>query len=255
MNVVSCYKVVPEEQDISVKPDRSLSFERAEWKIGQYDLPAIEAGMQIVEAVGGKVTLVSAGDGRLDNSKLWKAALSRGPAELYIIVDEGLAGADSYQTAVTLAAAIRKIGFDLVLCGEGSSDLYAQQVGAQLGEQLGINVFNAVSKITPQGDRVRIERTLEREIEVLDVPLPVVLSLTADANLPRIPQMKDILAAGKKPTTKWSLSDLGQPAGRIANVVSTLAPESVDRKQVIIEGDSDENIRAFLQNIRKELSG
>lgn len=255
MNIISCYKIVPEEQDIVIQPDRTLSFARAEWKIGQYDLNAIEAGMQVVEAIGGKVSALSIGDKTLDNSKLKKGVLSRGPEDLFLVMDDGLENADTHLTAKTLAAAIQKIGrFDLVICGEGSSDLYAQQVGAQLGQILNIPAINAISAVTPENGRIIAERTLENEIEVLEIPLPAVISVTTDINLPRIPSMKNILAAGKKPVTEWSLDGIGlQEAVKQTKVESTLAPEQVERKKIIFEGESDEVIQKLFEDIRKEL--
>ncbi|MDR0434057.1 MAG: electron transfer flavoprotein [Gracilibacteraceae bacterium] len=253
MNVIACYKIVPEEQDIMVKSDRTLDTSKAELKLGQYDLPAIEAAVNAVQESGGKVSLLSAGGKEIDNSKLIKGALSRGPDDLYLIIDPAIKEADANQTAAVLAAAARKIGFDLIICGEGSSDIYAMQVGAQLGEQLGVNVFNAVKNIKPQNGAIVIERSLEQEIEVLEAPLPAVISVTTDINLPRIPQLKEILAAGKKPVTKWGLSELGVTVANPVEVVSTLAPECKERKQIILEGDSDDIIDSFLQNIRKEL--
>ncbi|MCR6546952.1 electron transfer flavoprotein [Dehalobacterium formicoaceticum] len=239
MKIITCYKIVPEEQDIVVKDDRTLSFDRAEWKIGQYDLNAVEAGMKLAEATGGSASALSIGGKELENSKLKKGILSRGPKELFIIADDYLREADTFQTASALAAAIKKMGsFDLVLCGEGSSDLYAQQVGSQLGQLLGATTLNAVSKIIPEGNKLVVERTLEDEVEVLEVTLPAVLSVTTDINLPRIPGMKDILAAGKKPVTQWCLADIGtENIDCPTRSISTLAPEQTERKQIILEGE------------------
>ncbi|ACL22607.1 Electron transfer flavoprotein alpha/beta-subunit [Desulfitobacterium hafniense DCB-2] len=255
MNIIACYKVVPEEQDIVVLQDRSLSFARAEWKIGQYDLNAVEAGVRIAEDLGGRISALSVGAQPLENSKLKKGVLSRGPEELYLVVDSKLENADTHLTAQTLAAAIRKIGAcDLILCGEGSGDLYAQQVGAQLGELLNLSCINGISKITLQDNTIIAERTLENEVEVLEIPLPAVISVTTDINLPRIPSMKNILAAGKKPVTQWDLSALElQQAENKTQVLSTLAPEQVERKQLILEGESEEVIQKLFENIRKEL--
>lgn len=255
MNVITCYKIVPEEQDIVISKDRTLSFDRAEWKIGQYDLNAIEAGLQIVEAVGGKVTALSIGNKQLENSKLKKGVLSRGPEDLFQVVDDQLEGADSFLTASTLAEAVRKItGCDLVICGEGSGDLYAQQVGSQLGELLDMPVLNAVSKITPMDGKLIVERSLEGEVEVLEVTLPAVISVTTDINLPRIPSMKNILGAGKKPSTQWNLTEIGlQGITKQTNIISTLALEEADRKQIILEGESEEVVDKLYEYIRKEL--
>ncbi|NLO98076.1 MAG: electron transfer flavoprotein [Peptococcaceae bacterium] len=255
MNVITCYKIVPDDQDIIVHEDRTLGLEKAELEIGQYDLPAIEAGMKVVADAGGKVSALSVGSKHLENTKLKKAVLSRGPDDLYLVVDDSLADADTHQTARTLAAAIKKIGnADLIICGEGSSDLYAQQVGAQLGELLGMATINAVSKITVEGDKVIVERTLEDEVEVLEVSLPAVISVTTDIIQPRIPSMKEVLSAGKKPVTQWNLADIGLADNpKTMETINTLAPELAERKLIINEGDSEEVVDQLLANLRQEL--
>ncbi len=255
MNVITCYKIVPDDQDIVIRDDRTLGLDKAELEIGQYDLPAIEAGMKVVESAGGKVTALSVGPKLLDNSKLKKGVLSRGPEDLYLVVDDALADADTHQTARALAAAIRKIGnADMILCGEGSSDIYAQQVGAQLGELLGMATINAVSKITVDGGKVTVERTLEDEVEVLEIALPAVISVTTDIITPRIPSMKEVLSAGKKPVTQWTLADIGlADNSKTLETVSTLAPELAERKMMITEGDSGEAVDQLFENLRKEL--
>lgn len=250
MNTVACYKVIPDEQDIFVNPDGSLNTDRAKSVIGEYDLMAIEEAVSIADATGGRAFLLSAGDARLTDSKLVKAALSRGAAELYAVSDPMLASADAFQTATVLAAALEKIEFDLVLCGEGSSDLYAQQVGSLVGFMRKIPVLNAISRIEAQGGKLVVERTLEREVEVLEVVPPAVLSVTADINVPRIPQLKDILAAGKKPATTWSLDEAGGLPASPVETVSVLAPIGIERKMVVYEDASAENISALASDIR-----
>lgn len=255
MNIIVCYKIVPDAQDIVVLADRSLSFDKAELQIGQYDLKAVEAGVQIVEQVGGHLTALSVGGNQVDNSKLKKNILSRGPEELFLVKDAAMETGDTHLTARALAAAVTKIGsYDLLLCGEGSSDVYAQQVGIQLGEMLGIPTINAVSKITPHGDKVTVERTLENEIEVLEIALPAVISVTTDINVNRVPSMKDILAASKKSTTSWTLADIGvDPSEKHTETISTLAPEQTVRKKIIVQGDEDHQIAEFFNIIAAEL--
>lgn len=255
MKVIACCKAVPEEQDIVIAKDRQVSFDKAEWKFGSYDLNAVEAGKQLVEAAGGQLSGLCAGGKILENPKMKKDIISRGLDELYMVTDETLEQADTFQSAKVLQAAIKKIGeYDLVLCGAGSSDLYAQQVGNQLGELLGVPVINAVNKITPDGDKVIVERALENEIQVLEVTLPAVLSVTSEINIPRIPGMKDIIAANKKPVTKLDLSEIGVTDNKPSrSIVSTLAPEQVDRRLNILEGETDEVIDEFVKQLRAEL--
>ena len=90
MNIAVCVKLAPDAEDIEVKSDGSISTDKAEWIIGEYDLRAVEAAMQIAEATAGKVMAVSAGPSQINNSKLRKDLLSRGPDELYLVIDDSL---------------------------------------------------------------------------------------------------------------------------------------------------------------------
>jgi electron transfer flavoprotein beta subunit len=255
MDIVVCYKLTPDPGDIEIRGDGTISLERAEWVIGGLDLQAIEAGLRLAEATGGKVIALTAGPHQIDNSKLKKDLLSRGPDELYLVVDDALAGADTAVTSQVLAQAIRKLGpVDVVLCGEGSADLYFQQVGIQLGERLGLPTLNAISQIEPVNGKLVVERSLEDEIEVIEVPLPAVLSVTTDINPPRLPTMKEILRASKKPVTQWTLADLElpNPLQNQLDVINTRAPHQVKRKQVIIPGQPDEAARTLVGYLAKE---
>lgn len=254
VNIISCFKAVPDEQDIVVRDDRTISIDKAQWGIGQYDLNAVEAGKQLIEAEGGKLTGLSVGGKILENTKLKKDILSRGLDDLYLVIDEDAEKLDSYQVAQILKEAIKKIGdFDLVLCGAGSSDLYAQQVGNQLGELLDVPVVNGVNKITKKEGKVIVERILEDAIQVLEIPLPAVLSVTSEINFPRIPGMREILKANKKPVTNFSLSELGiEKTQPNSEVLSTLSPEQEDRRQLIIESDTDDGIQDFVRLLKEE---
>ncbi len=235
MRIVACFKVSPDDQDIQAGADRTLSFDRAAWKIGAYDLNAIEAARQLADQAGATVTGLSAGGPALANAKLRKDALSRGLDDLVTLVDDALPGADSYQTAQALAGAVRELGdVSLVIVGAGSSDAYTQQVGNQLGAVLDWPALNAVDKIVAEGDHLVVDRLLDDAVQVVEVTLPAVLSVTSGINEPRIAGMKDILAAGKKPVTQLGLSAALPEPG--ATRVSELAPEQVDRKHVLFEG-------------------
>ena len=166
-----------------------------------YDLNAIEAAAQLAAAnEGSNVVAVTVGGADIDDSKLKKNVLARGVDELYMTADDACKGLDARATAVALAELVSKVGdFDVVLCGDGSADNYAQQVDVQLAAKLGLPVVTAATKITAKDGALEVERTLEDVVEVVEVPLPAVVSVAPDIALPRIPGMKDILAAGKKP--------------------------------------------------------
>lgn len=255
MKIIACYKCVPYSEEITVNDDRTLNLENASLEIGQYDLRAVETAMRIKEADGeSTVAVLSVGGEAICNSKMKKAILSRGPAEMFGVQDSILEKASIYKTAAVLAAAVKKIGgVDLVICGEGSSDMYAQQVGNVLGGILGWNTVNAVCAVGKQENGVRISRVTNDGVELIDVELPAVISVTGDINVPRIATMKDIMGAGKKPATIWSIDEVCSAVNNTTEIKSILAPEKTERKNIIIEGNREDAIKEFADFIRKEL--
>lgn len=245
MRIVACIKAAPDDADIVVGRDRALDFSRAQWKVGSYDLNAIEAARQLADQAGGEVIGVSLGAEALANTKLRKDVLSRGLDSLVVVA--GDPDADSFQTATALAEAITGMGgADLVLLGAGSSDRYAQQVGNQLGALLGLPTLNQVDAIEPDGGALRVRRVLEDAEQVLSVELPAVLSVTSGINTPRIAGMKDILAAGKKPVIEATAA---LPASS-TRLVSLMGAEQVDRRRQIVDGDPVEAAQQLAQFLK-----
>ncbi len=254
MKLVACFKVVRDERDLVVAPDRSVTPGVGGLRVGDYDLNAIEAGVQLA-ADGGELLVLTAGGEEVRDSKLRKGVLSRGASALTAVVDPDLTTADAGATAEVLAAALGSMdGVDLVLCGEGSADRYSQQVGAQLAARLGLPYLNAVSRIEVSADGLVVERTLESVVETLAVPLPAVLSVTSDLNSPRIPSMKDILGAARKPVVEKTLAELGlELAAATATTGPERAPEARARAGVIYEaGQAAEFFAALRQLIGKD---
>ena len=189
MNIVVCCKVVPDDQDIQVAADGTLDYSKAKPIVSAYDLNAIEAAAQLAD--GGRVVAVTAGPADIDDSKLKKNILARGVDELYMTADDACKGLDAHGTAAALADLVGKVGgFDVILCGDGSADNYAQQVDVQLAARLGLPSVNGATKIEAGSGSVTVERTLEDVVEVVEAPLPCVVSVAPDIALPRIPGMK-----------------------------------------------------------------
>ncbi|EAA8033513.1 electron transfer flavoprotein FixA [Salmonella enterica] len=259
MKIITCYKCVPDEQDIAINnADGTLDFSKADSKISQYDLNAIEAACQLKQQLGdAQVVAMSVGGKALTNAKGRKDVLSRGPDELIVVIDDQFEQALPQHTATALAAAAlaaaaQKSGFDLLICGDGSSDLYAQQVGLLVGEALNIPAINGVSKILSLTDStLTVERELEDEVETLSIPLPAVIAVSTDINTPQIPSMKAILGAAKKPVQVWSPADIGLNSVPAYSAQQVAAPKQRERQRVVIEGDGEEQIAAFVENLRK----
>lgn len=252
MKILVCYKYIPDENEIKVKSDRSLDLAPAPWMISPYDLNALEAGMRLAAAGDSTVEVITVGGDVLDNSKMKKAVLSRGPAKMYGIKKEDFTS-NTYTTASLLKQGIEKVGgVDLVICGEGSGDMYSQQLGNLLGALMGVPTLNGVSALSYADGKIIAERTLENRTEVYAITGPAVVSVTSDICPAHIASMKEILAAGKKPVEIWNAADLEATPSSKVETVSVLAPLSTDRKQEIYDS-SEDGIEKFCLAIRKSL--
>ncbi|CAG7839862.1 electron transfer flavoprotein subunit alpha [Clostridium novyi B str. ATCC 27606] len=253
MKTITCCKVVSNEEFINVLPSHELSFDNVPTKISDYDLNALEAGKKLARETKGSLTALSIGKSSvLDSSKIQKDILSRGANELTLVVDDSLELLDSLETAKAITKAIQEIGeYDLVLFGTGSSDLYAQSVGTQVGAMLNVPTLNNVISIVVKEDNLlEVKRALGNSVETFEVTMPAVLSVSSEINVPSIPSMIEIMKAGKKPVNKLTLdfTDLKSSV----EIMEELAPEQQERRKEIIEGDDDEAINALVAFLKKE---
>ena len=246
MKIAVALKIVPDDQDIQAMADGSLDYSKAKPVVSVYDLNAIEAAVQ----TGVDVVAVTVGSTYIDESKTKKSILARGLSELYMTADDALADADAFATAAALADLMKKVpDVDVVVCGDGSADNYAQQVDVQLAARLGWPVVSAVTKLEFAEGFAKVERLLEDVVETVEVPLPAVISVTPDIANPRIPGMKDILAAGKKPMNVAPAEGSYEAA---VETVGIKAPEQASRKLDVKEA-SDEAIAEFAAALKAAL--
>ena len=211
-----------------------------------YDLNAIEAAAQLAAAhPGSTVTAVTAGPASIDDSKLKKNVLARGVDDLRMVADDALADMDAAATAEVLAALLADGSYDIILCGDGSADMYAGQVDVQLAAELGMPVVNAVTSIKLEDGVAVVERTLPDVVEEIEVPLPAVVAVTPECAYPRIAGMREILTAGKKPATVTSAADAGVDVSAAVEIASVTAPEQAARKRQVFDMKNDGDFDAF----------
>lgn len=252
MNIIVAIKVVADDQDIQVAADGSLDMSKAKPVVSAYDLNAIEAAAKLAEAnEGSKVCAITVGPSSIDDSKLKKNILARGVDELFMVADDSASDLDSYATAEVLAAEIAKVGeYDLVLCGDGSADNYAQQVDVQLACRLDVPSVNGAVSIEPAGSSFTVTRRLEDVSEVVEVSAPCVIAVTPEIALPRIPGMRDILKAGKKP---MNVEPAASPCENVTEVVEVKAPKQAARKLEVKNASDDGAIEWFSAALKSAL--
>lgn len=252
MDILVCFKLSPDSKDILVS-NGAINTDRAEWNVGEYDLVAVEAAAQLAAASGRKLIGVSVGGSQLANTRFRKNMLSRGCDSLSLVMNDALVQADTHKTAAALAAAVTEIGnYDLIVCGEGSQDLYFRQTGVQLGELLELPVINGISALNGiEGSVLLAERSTDSGIEVLEIPLPAVVCVTSDICQSRIPKMKDILQAGRKPVKE--LDAAGIPCNATGSeIIKVALPKSVQRKAVNFSGTPEEIADQIVAMLAKE---
>lgn len=255
MRVVACVKIVPDERDIRVNSDRTIDLGAASYMIGTYDLNALEAGARLIDADPEvEFIALTAQSDQAGNSKVKKDILSRGPGRLVTVEGTGLNEAEPFVTASALAQGLASLGqVDLVLCGVGSGDIYAQQTGSILGGLLGWPTVNEVAHLEVGAGAVKVRRSVEDADEEYEVSLPCVLSLTADINEPRVSSMKAILAAGKKPMDVVAFEQSPASTANSIETLAVLAPERAVRQGVVLPDASDESIDEFYRQLRRAL--
>jgi electron transfer flavoprotein beta subunit len=197
----------------------------------------VEAGLQLKEAHGGEVTLVSMGPaGALEAVK---RGLSMGADKGVLVTDDALKGADALVTARVLAAAIKRNEFDLVISGVESTDGYTGTLASTLAELLGLPQITFAKEIEGSNGTLKIKRQTADGYHIVEAPLPALISVTAGVNEPRYASFKGIMAAKKKPVDQVSLSDLGLSGDDVGikQKVSNQAPAEERKAGEVIQDD------------------
>jgi electron transfer flavoprotein beta subunit len=252
LKIITCCKWVIDEADIKVDAgSRKLILDRASYKISPYDRNAVEEAMRLQTEHGATIAAMTVAPPTAKNCL--KDVLSRGPDKAYFVNDPSFADLEPSQTSALLASAIKMpVEFDLIICGEGSSDLYTQQVGPVLAEKLGIPCATYVNKLTyVEGEnRIIAERKLDDGVEVVSIPLPALVTVLPDINTPRIPSLKQVLGAAKKPVENITLEKLGQGFNPCLETTGILAA-TMERRHLKF-GTQAEDIRSLISALLKE---
>ena len=209
--------------------------------VNGFDENAVEAALRIKDAQEASVTVISSGTSfALD---VMKKPLSMGADDLVLLQDDTFQNTvDSFFTAQLLAAAVRKLGgFDLIICGRQASDWDNAQVPLGVAEILGLSCVSLGKKVDVREDKVIVERLVPDGYEVVEAPLPALVSVSNELGQPRYPTLRGIMAATRKRPTIWSVTDLDLDAAQLEPRITLhdlFVPVS-NTECEIIEGDDD----------------
>lgn len=245
MRVAVCLKRVPDTTTkIVIEPDgKSIDETGVKFIPNPYDEYALEEALKLREAAGtGETTVFCLGGDAAQETV--RTALAMG-------IDRGVLlqaapGTDGLEVARALAAEIQGGNYDLILFGKLAVDDYNHQVGAMVAELLGLPCVTAVARLTVANGALEAEREIEGGIEILTAVLPAVLTCDKGLNTPRLPSLKGIMAAKKKPLEVKPVS-LG--AGSLTPLGLSLPPE---RKAGQIVGEGAEAVPVLVRLLREE---
>ena len=208
MDIVVCVKYVPDATaDRRFTADNTVDRVGVDGLLSELDEYAVEEALKISESGDGEVSVVTVGPEQAGDAI--RKALQMGADRGVHILDEAIHGSDAIATSLILAKGLERLSFDLVLCGMSSTDGAMSVVPAMLAERLGLPQVTLVSELSVQDGTVRARRDGDAATEVVEAPLPAVVSVTDQTNEPRYPSFKGIMAAKKKPVETLSLADLG----------------------------------------------
>ncbi len=256
MNVAVLVKLALDTGQLRLSQS-AVGVEETPLKISDIDRNAVEEAVKL-RGNAGKAVSISVlkwppvGRRTQEAENLLREVLAMGVDEAYLVADEALAGSDHYMTAKAIAEVVRRIGADIVVAGEATVDGYTAQIPARVAAELGWPYLTYVRELRVEGGRAVARRDLEDRVLVVEADLPLVVSVTREINVPRIPTLLAIRAAMKKPIARLGLGDLGigeAPRARLAE----LRPLMVSRRRLIVkEGTVEEKVDRFIDFLMEE---
>lgn len=255
LKIIVCVKQVPGTNEVKInKETNTIIREGVEAIINPFDEYAIEEGVRIKEKTGGSVMVLSMGIPKV--ADLLRETIAVGVDDAVLLSDRAFAGADTLATAYALAMGIRKIGnADLIICGKQATDGDTAQVGPSLAEKLGIPHTTYVRKIEEiREGYIRCQRMTDDGYEVIEMPLPAVITVVKEINEPRYPSIKGKLRAKKTEVTIYTADDIGADKnlcglkGSPTQVVKTFVPVH-EMNAEMIDGTSREQAQKLADKL------
>lgn len=263
MNIVVCIKQVPDTTDVRINPDtNTLIRDGVESIINPFDMYAIEEGLRLRERFEGKVTVISMGPPQAETAL--REAIALGVDEAILLSDRAFAGSDTLATSYALALAIKKLeNIDVILCGKQAIDGDTAQVGPGISVWLDIPQATYIKKIEEvkeiKGKKVlRLERMVEEGYEIIEIPLPCLLTVVKEINEPRMPSLKGMMRSKKAEIIKWTAEDIKAQTERIGldgsptQVVRIFSPPARSGGQVL-HGDAEDMATKLCELLKNEI--
>ena len=202
MKIVVCVKQVPDTKGgVKFKPDGTLDRAAMKSIMNPDDKAGLEAALRIKDEIGAEVTVLTMGLPKAE--EVLREAMAMGADKGILVTDRRLAGADTWATSQTIAAAIRNLEYDLIITGRQAIDGDTAQVGPQISEHLGIPVISYAEELKVEGDSVIVKRQYDDRYHILKAKMPCLVTALSELNEPRYMTPGGIWDALEKEITVW----------------------------------------------------
>jgi len=257
MHIVVFIKQVPDAKNVRIDPEtHTLVRQGVESIVNPFDLFAVEAALRIKDEHGAAVTALTMGPPQAKDAL--RDVLARGVDDAVLVSDRAFAGADTWATSVTLAAAVRKMGdVDLVVCGKQAVDGDTAQVGPETATVLDIPYATFVKEIVKSEDSsLKVTRQTDEGTAVWRLPLPALVTVLKEAGEPRLPSLRHKMRAKKAEIPVWGIEELGLQADRVGlsgsytQVVRVFSPPRREER-VLVEGSVSEQAEQLYRYLKE----
>jgi electron transfer flavoprotein beta subunit len=255
VNIAVCVKEVPSAtSQRRLDPGTKRLDRSGDSEPNPFDVHALEEAIQIRERGADVGEIVAVCMGPESAQRVLTKALALGADRAVLVTDPALAGSDIAGTAYVLAAAVGRQDADLVLLGQQAADADCYVMAAAVADHLRRPLVTQVADLRLDGGTVKAKRQAEHGYDLIEARLPAVVSVSDAINTPRLPSIKAIMGAKRKPLETLSAADLELDTARAGgdgarSVVLTISPPPAKAEGLKIEdsgGDSAEKVLAFL---------
>ena len=253
MNIAVCVKEVPSATSAKrIDPSTNRLDRSGDSELNPFDVHGLEEAIKLREAGHEVGEIVAVCMGREQAQRPLQKALALGADRAVLLTDQALAGSDISGTAYALAQALEQQNAELVILGQQAADADCYVMAAAVADHMRRPLVTQVAELSLDGSTLRAKRQSEHGYDVIEAPLPAVISVSDAINTPRLPSIKAIMGAKKKPTDVVSAADAGIDPSRVGadgakNVVAGISPPPSKESGQRIEDSGGDSAPAIVQ--------
>jgi len=257
VNIVVCVKQVPDTNEVKLDPvTGTLIRDGVPSIMNPDDKAGLEAALELKDATGAHITVVSMGPPQADD--VLREALAMGADEAILVTDRAFGGADTWATSTTIAAAVKMLDYDLIITGRQAIDGDTAQVGPQIAEHLNIPNVSYAEDIKVEGDAVIVKRQYEDRYHTIKVQMPCLVTALGEMNTPRYMTPGGIFDAYRTDEVKvWTLENIEVDTSNIGlkgspTRVFKSFPKALKPAGTVVQLDPQESADFLLEKLKEK---